>query len=163
MVFLQVYAEQKASGYGVTFTGTDITEEGLTILDKERLWGKCRDECSKEIGHWDNRPNLMCPNEMRCIPSFKFCDGNADCKNGSDESEEVCTENFCRNHLGRVKCPNEHRCINKEHFCNRITQKDGCQNGSHLDPQACYDFCREGRLKFDNIRTRTKSRDSGKF
>jgi len=34
----------------------------------------------------------MCPGDRRkkCIPKYKFCDGVADCKHGTDEDPNIC-------------------------------------------------------------------------
>ena len=54
-----------------------------------------------EHGHGWN-----CLNHTQYLPFVVVCNGISNCPDKSDESEELCTEEFCREKLGRWKYPN---------------------------------------------------------
>ncbi|XP_048450538.1 low-density lipoprotein receptor-related protein 2-like isoform X3 [Rhincodon typus] len=70
-------------------------------------------------------------NDGQCIPERWQCDGEADCHDGSDESEEVCYLRMCP--IGEVKCgPGSLRCIPISWKCNGIQD---CDDGA--DEENC--------------------------
>ena len=48
-----------------------------------------------------------CTGENKCVKLSKLCDGKNDCFDGSDESYDLCTKQFCSNKLNKWKCPGE--------------------------------------------------------
>ncbi|XP_078069987.1 low-density lipoprotein receptor-related protein 1-like [Mustelus asterias] len=77
--------------------------------------------------------DFMCHNRQ-CIPRRWLCDGNADCKDGSDESLEICYVKTC--HLHEISCgPGSSQCIPVSWKCDG--EKD-CDNGG--DEENCGTF-----------------------
>ncbi|XP_067839377.1 very low-density lipoprotein receptor-like [Heptranchias perlo] len=67
----------------------------------------------------------------QCIPNRWQCDGNADCHDGSDESEEVCYRRTCP--PDEIKCgPGSLQCIPVSWKCNGV---EDCGDGS--DEENC--------------------------
>ena len=60
-----------------------------------------------------------------CIPSYKLCDGDVDCKNGSDEDRCVVAKKRCN--VNEFKCVSDQACIPLSARCN---QRKDCDDGS---------------------------------
>ena len=90
-----------------------------------------------------------CINQTKCLPYELVCDGIEDCPNGSDESDEVCTVEFCKQFRGMLKCPNKPLCIKKEDVCNKFGPSN-CESERWNNPDFCYDFCANNYMEYKN-------------
>lgn len=66
----------------------------------------------------------------RCIPIWWKCDGQRDCRDGSDEPS-TCPARHCR--LGQFQC-NDGNCTSPHFLCN---SNQDCHDGSDEDPVLC--------------------------
>jgi hypothetical protein len=69
-----------------------------------------------------SEPLFSCPSG-ECIGRIYLCDGKADCKDGSDESERQCgtwNRNPCE---GKLRCENG-RCISKHWCCDKLVDRN---------------------------------------
>lgn len=66
----------------------------------------------------------------RCIPIWWKCDGQRDCRDGSDEPT-TCPARHCR--LGQFQC-NDGNCTSPHFLCN---SNQDCHDGSDEDPVLC--------------------------
>ncbi|CAB1435033.1 unnamed protein product, partial [Pleuronectes platessa] len=71
-----------------------------------------------------------CANNERCIPIWWKCDGQSDCRDGSDEPP-TCPARHCR--LGQFQC-NDGNCTSPHFLCN---SNQDCHDGSDEDPILC--------------------------
>ncbi|KAM7407483.1 hypothetical protein PAMA_003284 [Pampus argenteus] len=71
-----------------------------------------------------------CANNERCIPIWWKCDGQRDCRDGSDEPS-TCPTRHCR--LGQFQC-NDGNCTSPHFLCN---SNQDCHDGSDEDPVLC--------------------------
>ncbi|KAL7385074.1 hypothetical protein ABVT39_014795 [Epinephelus coioides] len=71
-----------------------------------------------------------CANNERCIPIWWKCDGQRDCRDGSDEPS-TCPARHCR--LGQFQC-NDGNCTSPHFLCN---SNQDCHDGSDEDPVLC--------------------------
>ncbi|XP_066544684.1 low-density lipoprotein receptor-related protein 2a isoform X1 [Amia ocellicauda] len=71
-----------------------------------------------------------CADNERCIPIWWKCDGQRDCRDGSDEPL-TCPSRHCR--LGQFQC-NDGNCTSPHFLCNTIPD---CSDGSDEDPVLC--------------------------
>uniref|UniRef100_A0A3Q4H6C5 Low-density lipoprotein receptor-related protein 2 n=1 Tax=Neolamprologus brichardi TaxID=32507 RepID=A0A3Q4H6C5_NEOBR len=71
-----------------------------------------------------------CANNERCIPIWWKCDGQADCRDGSDEPS-TCPSRHCR--LGQFQC-NDGNCTSPHFLCNA---NQDCHDGSDEDAVLC--------------------------
>ncbi|KAF3843047.1 hypothetical protein F7725_001896 [Dissostichus mawsoni] len=71
-----------------------------------------------------------CANNERCIPIWWKCDGQNDCRDGSDEPS-TCPGRHCR--LGQFQC-NDGNCTSPHFLCN---SNQDCHDGSDEDPVLC--------------------------
>ncbi|GCC23412.1 hypothetical protein chiPu_0001807 [Chiloscyllium punctatum] len=84
-----------------------------------------------KIGNVTCKPSeFMCPSG-KCIPGRWLCDGNADCKYGSDESPGICYVKMCKLH--EISCgPGSSQCIPVSWRCDG---EQDCDNGG--DEEDC--------------------------
>lgn len=73
------------------------------------------------------------PLHHRCIPIWWKCDGQRDCRDGSDEPP-TCPPRYCR--LGQFQC-NDGNCTSPHYLCNNNQE---CHDGSDEDPVLCGQF-----------------------
>ena len=66
-----------------------------------------------------------CKTEPVCIPSYKLCDGDVDCKDRSDEDRCVVAKKRCN--VNEFKCLSDLTCIPLSARCN---QRKDCDDGS---------------------------------
>uniref|UniRef100_A0A8C5B335 Low-density lipoprotein receptor-related protein 2 n=1 Tax=Gadus morhua TaxID=8049 RepID=A0A8C5B335_GADMO len=71
-----------------------------------------------------------CADNERCVPIWWRCDGQRDCRDGSDEPS-TCPSRHCR--LGQFQC-SDGNCTSSHYLCN--TNQD-CPDGSDEDPVLC--------------------------
>ncbi len=106
--------------------------------------------CSEE--EWE------CKDGKRCIPKDCVCDINIHCRDGSDESDDVCADWQCAE--GLWKCANN-KCINSIKVCDGSTLRNdvikNCLDESDEDSELCMNWdCGEGMRKCDNRCIATK-------
>ncbi|KAG8559732.1 hypothetical protein GDO81_017431 [Engystomops pustulosus] len=72
----------------------------------------------------------LCADSERCIPMWWKCDGQRDCRDGSDEPP-TCPHRYCR--VGQFQC-NDGNCTSPHFLCNAIQD---CADNSDEDPVLC--------------------------
>lgn len=86
---------------------------------------------------------FQCAHKKHCIPKAYLCDGVDNCKDGSDESDELggpCENILCGEN--QVKC--DKTCISKHWTCDG--EKD-CIDGTDEDPVECSKVCLSTQFK----------------
>ncbi|XP_023355035.1 low-density lipoprotein receptor-related protein 2 isoform X2 [Sarcophilus harrisii] len=73
---------------------------------------------------------FLCGDSERCIPIWWKCDGQKDCRDGSDEPS-TCPPRYCQ--LGQFQC-NDGNCTNPHFLCNTLRE---CPDGSDEDHVLC--------------------------
>ena len=81
--------------------------------------------------HCEDTDRFLCKTVSRCIPREYQCDGDFDCKDGSDEFSPPCP---CP--TGTVLCDDGQRCINESRLCDGVKQ---CDDGSDESFHHCQD------------------------
>lgn len=97
---------------------------GVTVVSSEMAPLKC------------SRASKACRDGSQCVPYSHVCDGDPDCKDGSDEENCVseCTK-------AQFLCAHGRRCIDKSQVCDGESQ---CQDGSderHCTGDGCVHHC----------------------
>uniref|UniRef100_A0A8D0H975 Low-density lipoprotein receptor-related protein 2 n=1 Tax=Sphenodon punctatus TaxID=8508 RepID=A0A8D0H975_SPHPU len=73
---------------------------------------------------------FLCADSERCIPIWWKCDGQRDCRDGSDEPA-TCPHRYC--HVGQFQC-NDGNCTSPHFLCNTLLD---CPDRSDEDPVLC--------------------------
>ncbi|XP_020846577.1 low-density lipoprotein receptor-related protein 2 isoform X2 [Phascolarctos cinereus] len=73
---------------------------------------------------------FLCGDSERCIPIWWKCDGQRDCRDGSDEPS-TCPQRYCQ--LGQFQC-SDGNCTNPHFLCNALRE---CPDGSDEDHVLC--------------------------
>ncbi|XP_041433100.1 low-density lipoprotein receptor-related protein 2 isoform X2 [Xenopus laevis] len=73
---------------------------------------------------------FLCADSERCIPIWWKCDGQRDCRDGSDEPA-TCPQRYCR--IGQFQC-NDGNCTSSHFLCNSYPD---CPDGSDEDQILC--------------------------
>ena len=81
--------------------------------------------------HCEETNRFLCKTISQCIPSEYRCDGDFDCKDGSDEASPPCA---CP--TGTVLCDDGQSCIEESQLCDGQKQ---CADGSDEDYHHCRD------------------------
>lgn len=95
--------------------------------------------CTANCSQWQFKCGM--PDE-KCVPFFWKCDGEIDCKDGSDELN--CANRTCAS--GLFQCNNS-RCLHSTQLCNGY---DDC--GDESDEKICPEGCPPGRFQCPNSR-----------
>ena len=80
---------------------------------------------------------------LQCIDEYSVCNGNADCKDFSDESSNICLYYKCLE--GTTKCADNLQCINSTNICDGLTH---CSDGSD---ELCTASCLKSPLEAKSI------------
>uniref|UniRef100_F7CLL4 Low-density lipoprotein receptor-related protein 2 n=1 Tax=Monodelphis domestica TaxID=13616 RepID=F7CLL4_MONDO len=73
---------------------------------------------------------FLCADSERCIPISWKCDGQRDCRDGSDEPS-TCPQRYCQ--IGQFQC-NDGNCTNPHFLCNAVRD---CPDGSDEEHVLC--------------------------
>ncbi|XP_069081387.1 low-density lipoprotein receptor-related protein 2 [Pleurodeles waltl] len=73
---------------------------------------------------------FLCADSERCIPIWWKCDGQRDCRDGSDEPS-LCPHRYCP--VGQFQC-NDGNCTSSHFLCNTVSD---CPDGSDEDQVLC--------------------------
>lgn len=90
-------------------------------------------------------PNITCETHRcptgKCLADVQLCNGIADCRDGSDESKEVCKKTEKRKHCAvhEFRCKNG-ECVDKSAFCNH--HADCGDKSDEPSECTCFDFLR---------------------
>ena len=111
---------QCADGYEVNVNDTSrcVVVEGGRLVPDFSLNGGC--------------PHFLCDNG-NCVKKEWLCDGDDDCGDNSDESQEGACQNFTCSGDDSYTCSNN-RCIYLRWLCDG---EDDCRNGEDEDPSMC--------------------------
>lgn len=71
-----------------------------------------------------------CANSYRCVPDWAFCNGQDDCKDGSDEVPSRCPA--CEE-LGEFRCATTGKCIPRRWMCD--SENDCGDNSDEIDEE----------------------------
>ncbi|KIH66525.1 Low-density lipoprotein receptor domain class A [Ancylostoma duodenale] len=125
----------------VNFTICSIVEVVIFVNPGSRqvrvpisVWKKevhCEEEakCSIQCP----RDSIRCPGEGKCIPMISRCDGVADCRDGSDETDCTCQECIGR-HWNTYMCGAKSHCFRRDEVCAPYTL---CPNATKADKVFC--------------------------
>jgi len=86
---------------------------------------------------------IHCADGLQCIDNWRQCDGDSDCKDGSDESDSVCRGMTCP--VGTITCADNQTCISTRGMCDG---RSYCPDGSDEDAEFCKGYtCPKGQSK----------------
>jgi low density lipoprotein-related protein 2 len=98
----------------------------------ERL--ECPKGWSKELRGWMNPYFFIgwsrCASSYRCVPDWAFCNGQDDCRDGSDEMPSRCPA--CEDQ-GEFRCATTGKCIPRRWMCD--SENDCGDNSDEIDEE----------------------------
>uniref|UniRef100_G3PJ24 EGF-like domain-containing protein n=1 Tax=Gasterosteus aculeatus aculeatus TaxID=481459 RepID=G3PJ24_GASAC len=86
--------------------------------------------------------SMLCKNRVQCVSYSHFCDGEADCKDGSDEDDcalECNTDQF--------QCAHGRKCVDEDQVCDGVPQCQDRSDEMHCKKQSesCVHHCDQNR------------------
>ncbi|XP_063448024.1 low-density lipoprotein receptor-like [Mytilus trossulus] len=96
------------------------------------LFGTAYSQIGTSCGILYKNKQVHCEDNSQCVYEYQLCDGSSQCRDGSDERRDFCTDYQCRE--GFVKCADGRQCIWKPALCNEYI---ACNDGSDESEAIC--------------------------